>query len=53
MRQVIDEFIFAAKQTPRLFFAPFIGAWKEVRRVSHEMEALSRRRSQAPDKRTA
>lgn len=31
LREFTREFMIAARQTPRIYFAPFIGAWHGIR----------------------
>lgn len=31
LREFFHEFMIAARETPRIYFAPFIGAWRGIR----------------------
>lgn len=53
MAEVIREFMAAARETPGLFFAPFIGAWKELRRLALGLDAGTGCRDREQDQRPA
>ncbi len=46
MNRVWEEIVYAARQVPRMYFAPFVGAVRETVRVFREIqrENLARRR---------
>lgn len=44
MNRIWEEVIHAARQAPRMYFAPFVGAVHEVVRVSREIEQENRER---------
>jgi hypothetical protein len=46
IQQVFEEFIYAARQAPRMYFAPLVGAIREVRRVNQEIEKENRARAE-------
>lgn len=45
--RVLSEFWHAVKQGPRLYFAPIVGAIKEMRKVGDEIYAENRARWEA------
>jgi hypothetical protein len=48
MNRVWDEVVFAARQVPQLALAPFVGALREMRRVSDEVGRANRARHAGP-----
>jgi len=58
MNRVWEEVVFALRQVPQLALAPFVGALREMRRVSDEVGTANRARhgqrqppSQPPERR--
>lgn len=45
--QVLDEAARSARQAPRIFFAPFVGAVRETARVFREVQLENQRRTQS------
>jgi len=45
MKAVWDEMIYAARQAPRMFFVPFVGAVRETLRVMREIQEQNRQRN--------
>ncbi|MEJ8838154.1 hypothetical protein [Ramlibacter sp. AN1133] len=49
MNQVWEEVVFALRQVPQLALAPFVGALREMRRVSDEVGRANRARHERPE----
>ena len=46
MNRVWEEVVYAARQAPRMYFAPLVGAVREVKRVSREIQQANRERAE-------
>lgn len=45
MNRVWEEIVYAARQAPRMYFAPFVGAVRETVRVFRQIQRRNRARS--------
>jgi hypothetical protein len=45
MRRIFKVILIAAKETPREFFAPIIGAYRGIKREYRLLDALDKRKS--------